>query len=95
MSMFVYKGEGGQKYPDFCLRGFYTVPISMFRITHMVLFALTDFYYAKVTFLFSSPPKSQMKLGMRIIWYSRKALLDLFFPEKVQEPLRLSFFLRF
>ena len=36
-----------------------------------------------------------MKLGMRIIWYSRKALLDLFFPEKVQEPLRLSFFLRF
>ena len=31
MSMFVYKGgRGGQKCPEFCLRGLYTVP--MFKV---------------------------------------------------------------
>ena len=33
MSMFVYKGRGGSKSPDFCLRGLYTVPL-LFNVVY-------------------------------------------------------------
>ena len=37
MSMFVYKGEGGQKCPEFCLRGLYTVPYIVSMVSPVVI----------------------------------------------------------